>query len=580
MIIDKIYVSSSRPSTTNILWVKPLANGEFALYAFLKGRWSLLRTMKSGGTLSPDDDTPEEMDAILGDILGIDAEGIAELKALVEDKDLLTGILPELKKKANLDSDNVFTGKATFQDKNQRDKIIIKDGEVISPAPGQEEDLSVRLSDAELRFYNNDSSYGDCQVAVNYSSYQGNKHLSVNTKIGDAYDEETLAYLSDIPAVTPQVQSDWNEADNTKKSFINNKPTIPTNTSDLNNDSKFVSEDDIEGEKAPTTETLHIESDGAVLDSESKLVSDDDSNFYVKPASETTVTLDTNYRVNANIDLVEGNQELCRIHIPDTGILHGSFGVNNLSSAYISFKVVYTNSNNELITMAKTDREGWGYYTWDTIVGSDTPIDVKGDTDIIVYTAMISADTNANVEFSTDILQLVVTESKYVIPTKTSDLTNDSGFLTQHQDISGKADKSEMSVVPGTGADVGKTTITLKQGTSATVLTAHQDISGKENVMPITTATGETLSAVVGNYYRLNNVGTLAITLPTITGATKLQSITFLLICGSSALVTFVPQGSETILKQEDFSLEADTTYEVTALWNGSEWTLSRVIYE
>jgi len=30
------------------------------------------------------------------------------------------------------------------------------------------------------------------------------------------------------------------------------------------------------------------------------------------------------------------------------------------------------------------------------------------------------------------------------IPTKTSDLTNDSGFLTSHQDISGKADKSEI----------------------------------------------------------------------------------------------------------------------------------------
>lgn len=104
--------------------------------------------------------------------------------------------------------------------------------------------------------------------------------------------------------------------------------------------------------------------------------------------------------------------------------------------------------------------------------------------------------------------------------------------------------------------------------------------AGKENVMPITTATGTTLSAVVGNYYRLDNVGTLAITLPTIVGATKLQAITFLLACGSSALVTFAPQGSETILYQEDFALEADTTYEVTALWNGSEWTLSRVIYE
>lgn len=43
--------------------------------------------------------------------------------------------------------------------------------------------------------------------------------------------------------------------------------------------------------------------------------------------------------------------------------------------------------------------------------------------------------------------------------------------------ISGKADKSEMSVVAGTGANADKTTITLKSGTSATVLTQHQDVS-------------------------------------------------------------------------------------------------------
>lgn len=176
--------------------------------------------------------------------------------------------------------------------------------------------------------------------------------------------------------------------------------------------------------------------------------------------------------------------------------------------------------------------------------------------------------------------------TNYVQKSQTAGLLKNDGtvdtntYLTQHQDISGKANKNEMSVVPGTGADADKTTITLKQGTSATVLTAHQDISGKENVMPITTTTGTTLSAVVGNYYRLDNVGALAITLPTITGATKLQAITFLLICGPNAVVTFVPQDSETILYQEDFALEDNTTYEVTALWNGSEWTLSRVIYE
>ena len=46
-------------------------------------------------------------------------------------------------------------------------------------------------------------------------------------------------------------------------------------------------------------------------------------------------------------------------------------------------------------------------------------------------------------------------------------------------DLSGYALKSEMLVTPGTGADADKTTIQLKSGTTATVLTQHQDISGK-----------------------------------------------------------------------------------------------------
>ena len=49
--------------------------------------------------------------------------------------------------------------------------------------------------------------------------------------------------------------------------------------------------------------------------------------------------------------------------------------------------------------------------------------------------------------------------------------------LTAHQDISGKADKSELIITPGSGTDADKTTIQLKSGTSATVLTQHQDIS-------------------------------------------------------------------------------------------------------
>ena len=67
-------------------------------------------------------------------------------------------------------------------------------------------------------------------------------------------------------------------------------------------------------------------------------------------------------------------------------------------------------------------------------------------------------------------------------------------------DLSGYALKSEMSVTPGTGADADKTTIQLKNGTTATVLTQHQDISGKADKVD---------GAVAGNFAGIDANGNL-----------------------------------------------------------------------
>lgn len=56
-----------------------------------------------------------------------------------------------------------------------------------------------------------------------------------------------------------------------------------------------------------------------------------------------------------------------------------------------------------------------------------------------------------------------------VIPSKTSDLENDSGFLTQHQDVSGKADKSDTytkAQVDTLVADAGKVKTVSVNGTT------------------------------------------------------------------------------------------------------------------
>ena len=172
--------------------------------------------------------------------------------------------------------------------------------------------------------------------------------------------------------------------------------------------------------------------------------------------------------------------------------------------------------------------------------------------------------------------------------------------------LSGKADKSEMSVVDGTGANADKTTLTLKSGTSATVLKSHQDISGKanssdlatvatsgsyndlsnkptipditgkEDKVDIVSASGTTLTAQVGKYYTLSNVGTLAITLPTIaSGTTTLQTVTFYIAAGSSPAVTFT--SSHSIYYSDGFEIAADSTYEVSAAYNGIAWVVASV---
>ncbi|MCR5697375.1 MAG: hypothetical protein K6G73_10435 [Marinilabiliaceae bacterium] len=65
------------------------------------------------------------------------------------------------------------------------------------------------------------------------------------------------------------------------------------------------------------------------------------------------------------------------------------------------------------------------------------------------------------------------------VPTNVSAFENDANYITEHQDISGKANKSEMTITAGDDAD--KATIQLKEGTSATVLTAHQSLEDLQN---------------------------------------------------------------------------------------------------
>lgn len=76
---------------------------------------------------------------------------------------------------------------------------------------------------------------------VSSPAYIQNKP-SIPSATSDLTNDSGFITLSDVPA---QVQSDWNEADTTDPAYVANKPTIPSATSDLTNDSGFITLSDV-----------------------------------------------------------------------------------------------------------------------------------------------------------------------------------------------------------------------------------------------------------------------------------------------------------------------------------------------
>jgi hypothetical protein len=101
-------------------------------------------------------------------------------------------------------------------------------------------------------------------------------------------------------------------------------------------------------------------------------------------------------------------------------------------------------------------------------------------------------------------------------------------------------------------------------------------LTDKEDKVTIESASGATLTAQVGKYYTLSNVGTLAITLPTIaSGTITLQTVTFYIEAGSSPAVTFT--STHSIYYSDGFEIAASSTYEVSAAYNGIAWVVASV---
>lgn len=103
------------------------------------------------------------------------------------------------------------------------------------------------------------------------------------------------------------------------------------------------------------------------------------------------------------------------------------------------------------------------------------------------------------------------------------------------------------------------------------------DVSGKEDALVIETFSGASLTAAVGKYYKATaNVGTLAITLPTMqTNVTKPVGLMLSFTTGASPAVTISSAGSQTIEYFADYAIAANKSYELNCMWNGSKWIVA-----
>ena len=192
------------------------------------------------------------------------------------------------------------------------------------------------------------------------------------------------------------VQSDWDVTDTASDAFIKNKPSIPTKTSDITNDSGFITS------AALPTKTSDLTNDSGFITNQVNNL----ANYYDQtainsmfnalsvPTKTSDLTNDSGFLTASTLPIATASS---------LGVVKIGSGINVAADGTISAAVASLDWAN--ITNKPTDVSYWtndaGYIT-----SADLPTktsDLTNDSDFVT-----SAD----------------------VPTKTSDLTNDSGFIT------------------------------------------------------------------------------------------------------------------------------------------------------
>ena len=342
--------------------------------------------------------------------------------------------------------------------------------------------------------------------------------------------------------VATGVQSDWNETDTTALSYIKNKPTVPSKTSELTNDSGFLTEhqsldayakkidlatvattgaySDLSGTPTiPTvpTKVSAFENDSGYLTTHQSLAG------YAKTADLATVATSGDYADLSGKPTIPTVPTKVSAFENDAGYLttHQSL------DAYVtkaSLSAVATSGSYEDLTNKPSIPEA---VTVDSALSSTSvnpvqnkiikaALDGKQAAGDYATTASLSVYAKsadlADVATSGSYTDLSDTPTIPTVPTNVSAFQNDAGYLTQHQSLAAYAKTADLATVATSGSytDLANKptiptvpTVVSAFTNDAGYLTTHQDLSAYAKTANLATV------ATSGSYDDLLNKPTI-----------------------------------------------------------------------
>lgn len=236
---------------------------------------------------------------------------------------------------------------------------------------------------------------------------------SIPTATSDLTNDSGYITLSDVPA---QVQSDWTEADSNDPAYIQNKPTlatvattgdytdlsntpsIPTATSDLTNDSGYITLSDVPAQ-VQSDWTESDSSDPSYIENKPTLAAvatsgdySDLSNTPSIPTATSDLTNDSGYitlsdvptQVQSDWTEADSNDPAYIAHKPTLAAVATSGDYGDLSNAPTINNVPAVTSSDDAKVLKASYTGGVGSYSWetetDTTYSAGTGIDITSGT--------------------------------------------------------------------------------------------------------------------------------------------------------------------------------------------------------